>query len=136
MERITVHVAVVRNAYCERDSRTRLTARTREELFAKIHDGQRAHLYGSIVETWEEERIDPEAWAAEQARLRALRMDTCLLPPAEDLQLLSWAKKLPADRWAEIDPAKGSWKTTRGKLALIRNRKYNEDLRSRWAAKT
>lgn len=129
-----MHFALVYNAYCERDSRSRVEGRTNEELWAKILDGQAAGLYGSVIHLWEEDVIDPVAWEAEQAELRRIRLTSCYLPPVEDLQLLSWAKKLPAERWAEIDPTKGYAKTTRGKLREIRNEKYNEDLRAYWLA--
>lgn len=132
MERITLHYAVVYNAYCPPDSRTRLSARTREELWTKILDGQRDGLYGDVIEIWEEEAIDPQAWEAEQAELRRIRLTSCTMPPESDLQLLSWAKNLEPERYAEIQPKLGSWKRTRQRLDLIRNQKLNEYIRAQW----
>ena len=136
MERITMHYAAVRNAYCEADSRTRISARTREELWTKILDGQAAGLYGDVVEIWEEETIDPDAWAAQQAELRRIRLTSCVMPPESDLRLLSWAKHLEPERYEEIQPMKGSWKRTRQRLELIRNQKNNELIGAGWAGKT
>lgn len=136
MERITMHYAVVRNAYCPPDSRSRVSARTREELWTKILDGQRDGLYGDVIHTWEEEAYDPEEWAAEQAELRRIRLTSCVMPPESDLRLLSWAKSLGPERYAEIQPKLGSWKRTRQRLDLIRNEKLNEYIRAQWLGKT
>lgn len=136
MERITLHYAVVYNAYCPPDSRTRLSARTREELWTKILDGQRDGLYGDVIEIWEEEAIDPQAWEAEQAELRRIRLTSCTMPPESDLQLLTWAKNLEPERYAEIQPKLGSWKRTRQRLDLIRNQKLNEYIRAQWLGQT
>lgn len=136
MERVTLHYAVVYNAYCPPDSRTRLSARTREELWTKILDGQRDGLYGDVIEIWEEEAIDPQAWEAEQAELRRIRLTSCTMPPESDLQLLTWAKNLEPERYAEIQPKLGSWKRTRQRLDLIRNQKLNEYIRAQWLGQT
>lgn len=136
MVRITLHYAVVYNAYCPPDSRTRLSARTREELWTKILDGQRDGLYGDVIEIWEEEAIDPQAWEAEQAELRRIRLTSCTMPPESDLQLLTWAKSLEPERYAEIQPKLGSWKRTRQRLDLIRNQKLNEYIRAQWLGQT
>ena len=136
MERITMHFALVYNAYCPHDSRSRISARSREELFAEIYDGQNQGLYGDIIEIWEEETIDPDAWAAQQAELRRIRLTSCVMPPESDLRLLSWAKHLEPERYDEIQPRMGSWKCTRQRLELIRNQKHNELIRAGWAGKT
>lgn len=136
MERITMHYATVRNAYCPPDSRSRVSARTREELWTKILDGQRDGLYGDVIHTWEEPGYDPEEWAAEQAELRRIRLTSCVMPPESDLRLLSWAKHLEPERYTEIEPSAGSWKMTRIRLNIIRNDKLNELIRAGWAGKT
>ena len=131
-----MYYATVRNAYCPADSRSRVSARTREELWTKILDGQRDGLYGDVIHTWEEQGYDPEEWAAEQAELRRIRLTTCVMPPESDLRLLSWAKHLEPERYTEIEPSAGSWKMTRIRLNIIRNDKLNELIRAGWAGKT
>ncbi len=131
-----MYYATVRNAYCPPDSRSRVSARTREELWTKILDGQRDGLYGDVIHTWEEPGYDPEEWAAEQAELRRIRLTTCVMPPESDLRLLSWAKHLEPERYTEIEPSAGSWKMTRIRLNIIRNDKLNELIRAGWAGKT
>lgn len=136
MERITMHFATVYNAYCQADSRSTLRARTREELWAKILDGQRRGLYGDVIHTWEEQAVDPEAYEAEQAELRRIRLTSCLLPPESDLLLLAEAKRLPPERAHEIDPSAGCWKDTRDRLRRIQLDKENEHHRTLWALQT
>lgn len=131
-----MYYATVRNAYCPADSRSRVSARTREELWTKILDGQRDGLYGDVLHTWEEEAYDLEEWAAEQAELRRIRLTTCVMPPESDLRLLSQAKHLEPERYAEIEPSAGIWKQTRIRLNIIRNDKLNELIRAGWAGKT
>lgn len=131
-----MYYATVRNAYCPPDSRSRVSARTREELWTKILDGQRDGLYGDVLHTWEEEAYDPEEWAAEQAELRRIRLTSCVMPPESDLRLLSQAKHLEPERYAEIEPSAGIWKQTRIRLEIIRNGKLNELIRSRMAVQT
>lgn len=131
-----MYYATVRNAYCPADSRSRVSARTREELWTKILDGQRDGLYGDVLHTWEEEAYDPEQWDAEQAELRRIRLTSCVMPPESDLRLLSQAKHLEPERYAEIEPSAGIWKQTRLRLEIIRNGKLNELIRSRMAVQT
>lgn len=131
-----MYYATVRNAYCPADSRSRVSARTREELWTKILDGQRDGLYGDVIHTWEEPGYDPEQWEAEQAELRRIRLTTCVMPPESDLRLLSQAKHLEPERYAEIEPSAGIWKQTRIRLEIIRNGKLNELIRSRMAVQT
>lgn len=131
-----MYYATVRNAYCPPDSRSRVSARTREELWTKILDGQRDGLYGDVLHTWEEEAYDPEEWEAEQAELRRIRLTSCVIPPESDLRLLSQAKHLEPERYAEIEPSAGIWKQTRIRLEIIRNGKLNELIRSRMAVQT
>lgn len=131
-----MYYATVRNAYCPADSRSRVSARTREELWTKILDGQRDGLYGDVLHTWEEEAYDPEQWEAEQAELRRIRLTSCVMPPESDLRLLSQAKHLEPERYAEIEPSAGIWKQTRLRLEIIRNGKLNELIRSRMAVQT
>lgn len=128
MERVTIHYAAVYNAFCEADSRTRISARTREELWTKILDGQAAGLYGDVVEIWSEEAIDPDAWAAREAELRRIQETSCPLPPESDLRLISEAKKVDNGDFnaiQAINPARGIFKTTRGKLREIKAEKMN-----------
>lgn len=128
MERVTIHYAAVYNAFCEADSRTRISARTREELWTKILDGQADGLYGDVVEIWSEEAIDPDAWAAREAELRRISETTCPLPPESDLRLISEAKKVDDGDFnaiQAINPARGIFKTTRGKLREIKAEKMN-----------
>lgn len=131
-----MYYATVRNAYCPPDSRSRVSARTREELWTKILDGQRDGLYGDVLHTWEEEAYDPEEWEAEQAELRRIRLTSCVMPPESDLRLLSQAKHLEPERYAEIEPSAGIWKQTRIRLEIIRTGKLNELIRSRMAVQT
>lgn len=131
-----MYYATVRNAYCPADSRSRVSARTREELWTKILEGQRDGLYGDVLHTWEEEAYDPEQWEAEQAELRRIRLTSCVMPPESDLRLLSQAKHLEPERYAEIEPSAGIWKQTRIRLEIIRNGKLNELIRSRMAVQT
>lgn len=136
MERVRMYYATVYNAYCPADSRTRLCARTREELWTKILDGQRDGLYGSVLHTWDEEAVDPDAYAAEQAELRRIRLTTCPLPPESDLRLIAEAKRTDPADFDKIDPDRGSWKVTRSRLERIRSDKHNEHIRDFWAGKT
>lgn len=131
-----MYYATVRNAYCPADSRSRVSARTREELWTKILEGQRDGLYGDVLHTWEEEAYDPEQWEAEQAELRRIRLTSCVMPPESDLRLLSQAKHIEPERYAEIEPSAGIWKQTRIRLEIIRNGKLNELIRSRMAVQT
>lgn len=133
---MTEHYAIVRNLYCERDSRSYVTARSREELWAKILDGQRRLELGDVMEMGTREVRDPEAYAAEQAELRRIRRTSCLLPPESDLLLLAEAKRLPPERAHEIDPSAGCWKDTRERLRRIQLDKEAEHRRALWALQT
>ncbi len=136
MERVTIYYATVYNAYCPADSRSRISARTREELWTKILDGQREKLYGDVLHTWEEEGVDPDAYAAEQAERRRIRLTSCMMPPESDLQLITAAKRTAPEDYDKIDPDRGSWKQTRSRLEEIRHEKLNEHIRASWMAKT
>lgn len=119
---VTQYYAIVRNMYCPGDSRSRLTARTEEELWAKIEEGRRRLLTADVVETGTEQVRDPEAWARAQREGFRIRRTSCRLPPPEDLALISAAKKAdPSDPDAirAIDPDTGRWEETRERLKGI-----------------
>lgn len=132
MERMTQHYAIVRNMYCERDSRSTVTARSREELWAKILDGQRRLEIGDVMETGTREAVDPDEWKARQDELRRIERTTCLLPPPEDMMLVHEAKRIDPEDWQAveaIDPGKASWPETRRRLEEIKRAK---DADRRW----
>lgn len=119
---VTQYWAVVRNMYCPGDSRSRLTARTEEELWAKIEEGRRRLITADVVETGTEQVRDPEAWARARREGFRIRRTSCRLPPPEDLALISAAKKAdPSDPEAirRIDPDAGRWEETRERLRGI-----------------
>lgn len=119
---VTQYYAIVRNMYCPGDSRSRLTARSEEELWAKIEEGRRRLLTADVVETGTEQVRDPEAWARARREGFRIRRTSCRLPPPEDLALISAAKKAdPSDPDAirAIDPDAGRWEETRERLKGI-----------------
>lgn len=123
---VTQYWAIVRNMYC--DSRSRVTALSEEELEEKIEQGRRDRIYADIVEEGTCLIKDPEAWAAAQREGLRIRRTSCMLPPPEDLALISAAKKTdPSDPDAirRIDPDAGSWEKTRHRLKLILADKEN-----------
>ena len=105
METVTVFWASVWNANC--DSRSMITARTREDL-------------------------DPDQLHAEMAEADRRRRTSCPLPPESDLILLRDAKRVDPhdfDAIQAIDAGKGSARSTRQRLREIRSAKYNDYLR-------
>lgn len=127
MQLLTQHFAVVRNQYC--DSRSVVTAATREELWVKIYDGQARHELGDVMETGTREVEDPDTFHARERELRRIRETSCPMPPVEDLVLLRDAKRVDATDYEAIhgiDSTKGYFKSTRGKLEEIRSAKMNE----------
>lgn len=130
METVTVFWASVWNANC--DSRSMITARTREELWTKIADSQNRGVLSSVYETGTREDLDPDQLRAEMAEAERRLRTSCPLPPESDLLLLRDAKAVdPSDRAAidAIDPARGSWKATRNRLWEIKREKFNAWLR-------
>lgn len=130
MARITIYTAHVRRQYC--DSHSRIIARSREELWAKILDGQRRGELGDVLETGTETVEDPDAREdALREYFRAVRT-TCALPPVSDLLLIRDAKRVdPADFEAvrAIDPYQALEPRTRARLERIRAEKLNAYLR-------
>lgn len=130
MEFITIWVGYVWNMYC--DSRSRITAKTKEELLEKIEDGQRRHLYGSIlgIETervmdWEKQKRGIQEWY----RINSPSV-SCRLPSPEDMLLIRAARLTKPEDWESIDPNLGYSQQTRDKLYRIRCAKCNEFLYS------
>lgn len=126
---MTYHVAwVVNNC----GSVTKLRARSHDELWATIEEGQRRGLWGSVRETDTEEGVD---WEKEDAKARAWynrqRAGEETVPP-EDQELLAWAKDLPADQYREIDPDLGKMPGTRHQLHELRNEKMNKIFAAYW----
>lgn len=115
----TVYVLVCWNAYC--DSKSHLEDTDYQRLLERYEAGCEAHLYGSIYEEWERQGYDRQEMEAYEKAWSYIWYHSCLMPPEEDLRLLSWAKKLPPDRWQEIDPEAGKWAKTRQRLKEIRS---------------
>lgn len=132
METVTVFWASVWNACCE--SRSMITARTREELWTKITDGQNRGVLSSVYETGTREDLDPDQLLAEMAEAERRSRTSCPMPPESDLLLLRDAKRVDPhdfDAIQAIDAGKGSARSTRQRLREIRSAKYNEYLRLR-----
>ena len=67
------------------------------------------------------EGYDREEYAAYRKAWTHIWNTSCLMPPVEDLRLLSWAKKLPPEEWQQIDPEAGKFASTRERLKEIKN---------------
>lgn len=123
---VTQYWAIVRNMYC--DSRSRVTALSEEELEEKIEQGQRERIYSDIVEEGTCLIKDPEALAVANREALRIRKTSCMIPPPEDLALISAAKKTDPSDWFAIegiDPDAGRWGETRNRLRMIRADKEN-----------
>ena len=120
----TIHWIVCWNAFC--DSRTHLEGLTEDEVWKKWESGHAGGIYGSVYEAGTRQGYDPAEVAEYHAALAALNHNSCRIPPAEDLALLSSAKRTEPRDYGTIDPGKGIWKTTREKLHTIRNDKRNQ----------
>lgn len=106
METVTVFWASVWNANC--DSRSMITARTREELWTKIADGQNRGVLSSVYETGTREDLDPDQLHAEMAEAERRLRTSCPLPPESDLLLLRDAKRREACRASAFSIVQGS----------------------------
>lgn len=118
-QKITMHWYVVWYAYC--DGKGIIEARSEEELDRLYEEGRRKHLYGSIYEGGTRQGYDFEEFQEYEKAWQKIFRTSCIMPPVEDLRLLSWAKKLPRDEWAKIDPEVGKFATTRQRLKEIKN---------------
>lgn len=118
-QKITMHWYVVWYAYC--DGKGIIEARTEDELDRLYEEGRRKKIYGSIYEGGTRTGYDREEYEAYRKAWMHIWNNSCLMPPAEDLLLLSWAKKLTPEEWAKINPEAGKFATTRQRLKEIRN---------------
>lgn len=118
-QKITLHWYVVWYQYC--DGKGIIEGRSEEELDRLYEEGRRKHLYGSIYEGGTREGYDREEYAAYEKAWRHIFNNSCLMPPEEDLRLLSWAKKLAPEEWEKIDPEAGKFASTRERLKEIKN---------------
>lgn len=125
METVTIfHAWVVNNC----GGRSHLTARSHDELWAKIEDGIARGLWASVTEVEESRSVD---WEAEDRKVqewlkRRLKGERDPLPEA-DLILLEKANA--ADDYREIDPTAAIRRETEDELRRIRSAKLNAMLR-------
>lgn len=118
-QKITLHWYVVWYTYC--DGKGIIEGRSEEELDRLYEEGRRKKIYGSIYEGGTREGYDREEYAAYEKAWRYIFHHSCIMPPVEDLRLLSWAKKLPPEEWDKIDPEAGIFASTRKRLKEIKN---------------
>lgn len=115
----TVYVLVCWNAYC--DSKSHLEDTDYQRLLERYEAGRKARIYGSIYEEWERKGYDREEYAAYEKAWKKIFYSSCIMPPEEDLRLLSWAKKLAPEEWEKIDPEAGIFASTRKRLKEIKH---------------
>lgn len=118
-QKITKYWYVVWYQYC--DGKGIIEASTEDELDRLYEEGRRKKIYGSIYEGGTRVGYDREEYDAYRKAWMNIWNNSCLMPPEEDLLLLSWAKKLPRDEWEKIDPEKGIFASTRKRLKEIRS---------------
>lgn len=126
---VTQYWAVVRNMYCPGNSRSRVTAFSEEELWAKIDEGRRGLCYADVIETGTDLVKDPEAFAAAKREAFRIRRTSCALPPPEDLAAIHAAKHTDPEDWdaiMAIDPSVGIWPETRDRLRQIQRNLKND----------
>lgn len=126
---ITQHWAVVYNAYCTPNSRTRVTARTREELWVKIYDGQQRGVLGDVIMTGDEQIPDPDELKAERAELERITRTTCPMPSEDDLRKIIDAKAVDPTDWdaiMAIDQVEVYDRRVRARLGQIKMDKMNQ----------
>ena len=116
---ITRHYYIVRGYYG--DGRVHIEANSAEELDALYEAGRARKEYGWIIDGGTRLGYDPEAVKEYDLALHHIFRTSCIMPPVADLKLLSWAKRLPPERYAEIDPAQGLFPETRRRLEEIRS---------------
>jgi hypothetical protein len=125
---ITRHFAVCYNAYCPRSSRTRVTARTREELWVNIYEAQERGELGDVIETGQEEIEDPEDRKARMREIDRILMTSCPMPDDEDLKLQLAAKAVDPSDWdavMAIDETKARDRRVRERIYQIKMDKVN-----------
>lgn len=118
-QKITMHWYVVWYQYS--DGKGIIEGRSEEELDRLYEEGRRKKLYGSIYEGGTRQGYDREEYEAYRKAWMHIWNNSCLMPPVEDLQLLSWAKKLAPEEWDKIDPEAGIFATTRQRLKEIKH---------------
>lgn len=118
-QKITLHWYVVWYAYC--DGKGIIEGRSEEELDRLYEEGRRKKIYGSIYEGGTRQGYDFEEFQEYEKAWQQIFRNSCIMPPEEDLQLLSWAKKLRPEEWEKIDPEAGKFATTRQRLKEIKN---------------
>ena len=126
METVTIfHAWVVNNC----GGRSHLTARSHDEIWAKIEDGIARGLWASVTEVEESRGVD---WEAENRKfkeyIKRRRTEPDPLPEA-DTSLLEEANALAPEDYGKIDPNAACYRVTRDELHRIRSAKYNEYLK-------
>ncbi|MBR6279721.1 MAG: hypothetical protein IKR32_00285 [Bacteroidales bacterium] len=126
METVTIfHAWVVNNC----GGRSHLTARSHDEIWAKIEDGIARGLWASVTEVEESRGVD---WEAENRKfkeyMKRRRTEPDPLPEADTI-LLEEANALAPEDYGKIDPNAACYRVTRDELHRIRSAKYNEYLK-------
>ena len=126
METVTIfHAWVVNNC----GGRSHLTARSHDEIWAKIEDGIARGLWASVTEVEESRGVD---WEAENRKfkeyMKRRRTEPDPLPEADTI-LLEEANALAPEEYGKIDPNAACYRVTRDELHRIRSAKYNEYLK-------
>lgn len=116
---ITRYYYVVRGFYG--DGLQRIEANSPEELDALYEAGHARKEWGWIYDGGTRLGYDPDAMKDYDRALHRIFQTSCVMPPVEDLQLLSRAKQLAPDEWDQIDPQAGQWPETRRVLREIQN---------------
>lgn len=125
METVTIfHAWVVNNC----GGRSHLTARSHDELWAKIEDGIARGLWASVTEVEESRGVD---WEAEERMFQdwLKRRLTGERDPLPEADLILLEKANATDDYREIDPTAAIRRETEDELRRIRSKKLNAMLR-------
>lgn len=110
-----------------------LEAWSEEELQQQIESGQALGWYGGTIrEFYTREAVHPDEWKAYMVAVDHFARTTCPMPDEHDLKLRVEAKKLPAERWEEIDPSLAHGRKTQAYLERLKTDLLNEILRRAW----
>ena len=116
---VPMFTVIVKDCSCECGHYSELVRPEDLDAFCESHD---------VQDVWPT-TIEDRDWVREHHEaFERIWRTSCMMPPAEDLKLVAWAKALPPERAGEIDPEAGSWGRTREKLHEIRAGKKNEYL--------
>lgn len=100
------------------------------ELWEKINEGREKGWYGGTIrELYERKAIHPDDWKAYRAAIDRYMRTTCQMPSEHDLLLRVEAKRLPPERYKEIDPSLADGRQTEAYLKRLKIDLFNETLR-------